>query len=207
MKNTFKKIHGFTIIELLVVISIISILMTLSLIGSEAVMRKSRDANRKTDLGKVKTTLMLYFTDKKYYPLPCKTIDPDLCLYAGETGGYSKMIQGLVDLKYTDGIPQDVKEKPNEGFAYRYRPSEDGLNFELSAKMENDNDGELTKDNIDSPGKDDFRYEVGTDKSIRTVDTTDGTYPNPSAGNGLSINGDWNYTFQAGKNCTGCLMQ
>ena len=65
MKNNSK---GFTIIELLVVISIIGLLSTISVVALNGARKKSRDAKRIADVGQMQTSLDLYFNDWSGYP-------------------------------------------------------------------------------------------------------------------------------------------
>ena len=59
---------GFTLIELLVVISIIGILTTLVVSNMNAARERARDAQRKSDLKNIKTSLMLYYNTCNAYP-------------------------------------------------------------------------------------------------------------------------------------------
>lgn len=65
--KTDKK-FAFTIIELLVVISIISILSLIVVYSFDRVRKNSRDAQRKADLSSIASALEFYKTDKKKYP-------------------------------------------------------------------------------------------------------------------------------------------
>lgn len=213
MKKMTKR-NGFTIIELLVVISIMSILMTLALIGGDTVRKKSRDARRKNDLAKAQGVLTLFYSDKKSYPLPCVGNLP--CFYKGDEGGYDLMMNGgklldntifagLIGSGYTSSKIQDenCETKDGTGFCFRYRPSADGLSFELSAKLENNNDKDKTGDNT-GDGADPDRYEIGTDKGIPTNDATDSTdaYCNKSG-----VIQSWTYDFQTSLSCGADLMK
>jgi prepilin-type N-terminal cleavage/methylation domain-containing protein len=63
--RTKRKGKGFTLIELLIVIAIIAILsivVVLTLNPAE-MLRRSRDSNRVSDLGIIKTSISLYFAD------------------------------------------------------------------------------------------------------------------------------------------------
>ena len=62
------KKKGFTIIELLVVISIIGLLSTISIVALNGARKKSRDAKRVGDMKQVQTALELYFNDNTRYP-------------------------------------------------------------------------------------------------------------------------------------------
>lgn len=65
----FKKIKsGFTLVELLVVISIIGILSTLILANFNAARERGRDAQRKSDLRNIQTALRLFYNDIGRYP-------------------------------------------------------------------------------------------------------------------------------------------
>ncbi|PJE62093.1 hypothetical protein COU87_01140 [Candidatus Roizmanbacteria bacterium CG10_big_fil_rev_8_21_14_0_10_39_12] len=62
----FRKIKnnlGFTLIELIIVIGIISALMMMSIGSYGSVMRNSRDAQRQNDLNKIRAALEQYYVD------------------------------------------------------------------------------------------------------------------------------------------------
>lgn len=59
---------GFTLIEMLVVVTIVSILLLLTLFFSRGQLSKARDARRKADLEKIKISFEHYFSDNGCYP-------------------------------------------------------------------------------------------------------------------------------------------
>lgn len=63
-----KKNWGFTIIELMVVMTIIAILATLGINSYTAALRKGRDAKRISDLNTLKQSLVMYRADEGEYP-------------------------------------------------------------------------------------------------------------------------------------------
>ncbi len=64
----FAKSPGFTLVELLVVISIISVLATLAFVNYRTAQRNSRDQKRIQELDGVKGSLELYFQNNQSYP-------------------------------------------------------------------------------------------------------------------------------------------
>lgn len=59
---------GFTLVELLVVISIIGILAAMLLTNFVGVRGRAGDAKKKNDLRQLKTALRLYYNDFQHYP-------------------------------------------------------------------------------------------------------------------------------------------
>jgi len=69
MTNDKSKIQsGFTLIEMLVVISIIGILATLVAANLNSARSRARDAERKSDIKNIQTALRLYYNDFGSYP-------------------------------------------------------------------------------------------------------------------------------------------
>ena len=66
MKNLIKK--GFTLVELLVVISIIGLLSTIAIVSLGSARAKSRDTKRIADMKQVSTALEQYYSDQGGYP-------------------------------------------------------------------------------------------------------------------------------------------
>ncbi|OGE75347.1 MAG: hypothetical protein A3C85_02345 [Candidatus Doudnabacteria bacterium RIFCSPHIGHO2_02_FULL_48_21] len=60
---------GFTIIELLVVISIIALLASVILVSLNSARAKARNAKRVSDLLQIQTALELYYDDNNRYPV------------------------------------------------------------------------------------------------------------------------------------------
>ncbi|MBI4215560.1 MAG: type II secretion system protein [Parcubacteria group bacterium] len=66
MASTSRK--GFTLVELLIVVSIIGLLSTLSFVALGSARVKARDAKRLSDVRNIQSALELYFSDNNAYP-------------------------------------------------------------------------------------------------------------------------------------------
>lgn len=66
MNNFFQK--AFSLIELLVVVSIIGVLISFSYVGFSQARKSARDGKRKADLEQIRSALEIYRNDLKTYP-------------------------------------------------------------------------------------------------------------------------------------------
>lgn len=146
---------GFTLVELLVVLAIISIIATLGLGGYISSQVRGRDAQRKSDLRQISEALELYFSDHNRYPYASGEMiancPHDLltgirypCVW-GEEDAFMEVsgtTQGNVYMKL---VPFD----PSPGQSYRYTVSPDGQKYRLYARLENEQDKSI---NPDLPG-------------------------------------------------------
>jgi len=69
-----KKSNGFTIIEILVVVTIIGLLTLTAVVTYSAFLKQSRDAKRKADLGQVAAALEMYRSNNDTYPTTLATL-------------------------------------------------------------------------------------------------------------------------------------
>ncbi len=104
-----KRTYGFTLVEMMIVLSIIGIL-TAIVIGSTNLSRgKARDARRIGDMKEIQLALALYYDVNKSYPASLDT---------------------LVSQKYLPSLPTD----PAGGTSYEYLAS--GSTYCIGVKLE-----------------------------------------------------------------------
>ncbi|MDD2483189.1 MAG: prepilin-type N-terminal cleavage/methylation domain-containing protein [Candidatus Shapirobacteria bacterium] len=121
---------GFTLVELLVVISIMGILTVISLSSFTTAQVKARDAQRKSDLDQVSKALMLYYSDTGTFPALASS---DLF---GQENGLSIGVDPNI-VYYMRKTPQDPKSPT---MVYEYKT--DGKSFNLFANLENTKDSQ-----------------------------------------------------------------
>ena len=140
----FKVKLGFTLIELIVVISIIGILTTIGTATYTTAQQKSRDARRKQDLGALKSALILYYRDYKEYPPVCSPLPCTDDEYMS-SGTSSDWIDGL--FTYMAGnMPKDPIQTSGDctsANTFCYKVMDDRQSFVLFARLENTKDPEL----------------------------------------------------------------
>ena len=135
---------GFTLIEILIVVAIISILSSIVLIGLGPTQRVGRDARRLADLRQVQTALGLYFNKCGYYPGVAQP-NPPPC------GGF-QAISGWTSFKAAiEGSNIIVEKLSNDPLAsagrnYFYGVSPDGSGYVIGAVLEDSNSQALMND-------------------------------------------------------------
>lgn len=116
-----KSESGFSLLEIIIAISIIALFTILPILAYTSYLKKTRDEKRKSDISKVAQALESYKAEKGTYP-------PDL--------------QSLVSGGFLPDIPTDplngqkVPWDPNQTFGYSFS-NPDGTTYSLSAFMEN----------------------------------------------------------------------
>lgn len=74
--KAIRQFEGFTLVELMIVITVIAILATIAVASYTRIQAGARDARRKGDLRALATALQLYFTEMASYPANLATLTP-----------------------------------------------------------------------------------------------------------------------------------
>jgi len=109
--SRFRGNDGFSLVELLVVISIIAVISAVTLPNFMGARERARDAQRVSDMNAIKNSLRMYYNDKQAYPTP-----------AG----------GMFDSGMTTYMPSIL----NLGYTYTYEQSNAGDGFNLCLRLE-----------------------------------------------------------------------
>lgn len=130
-------ISAFTLVELLVVISIISVLASIVVVSFRSSQTKGRDAERKNDLKQINNALELYYSDYGKYPDSL----------GGQIVGCNGSSCSWGSGSFTDGKTVYMKVLPKDpisGSNYYYKTvtinGATNQGFQLYARLENTQD-------------------------------------------------------------------
>lgn len=169
METQTKK--GFSLIEILVAVTIISLISTTAFISYEQFQKKSRDAKRKSDLLELKVALEMYKTNNGSYPLT-----PPDTWYSSESGDNvsdngGNYITGLIP-NYIAQLPRDPKggnssycTTPVWKRAYIYRS--DGKDYKLLSHCAPEASNWLTTDPFWDPAHQTWAWQVSSSPTSR----------------------------------------
>jgi prepilin-type N-terminal cleavage/methylation domain-containing protein len=141
---------GFTLVELLMVIAIISLLSSVIFSAVNEARAKARDATRISDLAQIRRALELYYDEWGKYPIPTNSTSfgtPPIRLNGSsqiisfkwtDTGSIGDLLSPYID------IPSDPIQKLNniwpwnsEGYAYTYFVDAiGGTQYDLIGRLE-----------------------------------------------------------------------
>ncbi|MFA6005038.1 MAG: type II secretion system protein GspG [Patescibacteria group bacterium] len=123
------KKQGFTLLELMTVMAILTVLAGIIFSNFTSALSKGRDSKRKQDLDNIGKALEVYYSENNVYP----TADP------AYTGGmnWSQVFQDTraVPKVYMQKLPQDPVDN-----GYNYVLQSDGTSYKLYSCLENNLD-------------------------------------------------------------------
>ncbi|MCX6716460.1 MAG: type II secretion system protein [Candidatus Taylorbacteria bacterium] len=178
---TFSKNRAFTLVELMVAISIIGILTAIALVAFGGARMKSRDTTRVSDLNQIRLAVEQYYMKCKQYPLKLDLTVSNGCSNGITLGTFMSTPpkDPLTGASYIYMVNDPVNTSLVPG-AIGYIPSD----YILMANLENVNDNSLT-DDIDLTKSQLINYytfvsnsyvKVSTAPTISCEDTHDVTY-------------------------------
>ena len=122
-----KKISGFTLVELLVVIAVIALMMSVILAVWSGLKAKSRDTKRAADVKAIQDALALYNTTVQRFP-----ISADVLVLPGADA----VSLELISSGSIPAVPTDPLRNPP--YQYSYQTDADGSTFIVTYYLETD---------------------------------------------------------------------
>jgi general secretion pathway protein G len=116
---------GFTLIEILIVVSIIGILSSTVLVAVPKIRERGNDARRVTDLRSVQQAVELYYQACNYYP---GTAQNGGCGDRTNIGTWPELTDAIVG----SGIEKNI---PNDPAGRDYLYGSDGFGYVLGARL------------------------------------------------------------------------
>lgn len=146
--------HGFTLMELMIVIGLIMILSVVGIGSFTASTVKSKDSQRKGNLNQISKALEVFYTDVGRYPLSetlTDTEDQKNTIHCYEKVGVvvtnticsGSRLYSVIDGVMTTYITVPTDPDPAQKYPY---VSIDGTSFSLYASLENLNDRDILHD-------------------------------------------------------------
>ena len=121
--------RGFTLAEVLVVVSIIGVLASLIAVNVTSSQARARDSRRQADLQNIAGALELYRATNRAYPLEATSTAID---------------SSVLTTALTANLPLDPHPNPSSWQEYSYVSDPGGSKFSLEARLEKVNDSEET---------------------------------------------------------------
>ena len=127
-----KKIPAFTLVELLVVMTIVAIISTLGSIYIFGHFADSRDAVRITDISNIEKTLNVYYSSEWNYPTPDLAVD----LMYNWSVAWTQGVFGSGVTKTMKVFGSEVPSDPNYNVWYAYSVANRESEFQIAGVLE-----------------------------------------------------------------------
>lgn len=129
---------GFSLIELLVVTTVIGVMMAIIVVSFQVVNQNARNTKRRSDLAELRGALESYRLEKGTYPETDVGIAGGLYDISADGSFLEVLSPNFKSRMYADPLPQQSSE-----YQYRYRKHDlPGCAFELGAFLEGDAPGQ-----------------------------------------------------------------
>ncbi|KKS92604.1 MAG: Type II secretion system protein G [Candidatus Collierbacteria bacterium GW2011_GWB1_44_6] len=157
-------LKGFTLMELLIVVSLIMILSVVGMGSFTLATIKSKDTQRKNNLNQIVKAIESFYTDVGRYPLSADGDDFLRCYIKDGTSVTNSICEdnklyAVIDQAMTTYIV--IPEDPDPSQKYVYI-SADGFSYEIYAALENMGDKDLLRDEAGHVITDPWGVECGT---------------------------------------------
>jgi general secretion pathway protein G len=115
------KQRGFTIVELLVVVTVIAILAAIVYSNFSSAQRQARDAKRTSDIVEIQKALRLYYADNGHFP--DVTANPGHFGWETSQDVTGTFLESLTAKYFKNGVPIDPTNTGNYRYMYYLYPA------------------------------------------------------------------------------------
>jgi len=130
--NSISRLNGFTLVELLVVVTVLSILSTIASVYFFNNFAEARDTARATDITLISENLELYNIEKSRYPAPDEAIDIEYNWWIAWTQGvFWKDVT-----RFIENFGQDVPSDPKYNNYYTYSTTNNAQEYQVAGVFE-----------------------------------------------------------------------
>lgn len=142
-----KRLHAFTLLELLLVIAVIAILSMFALSTGRESLKRGRDTQRKSDIKNVAAALEIFYSNYGVYPASDGFGNILACPYSSVTSSGTLCVWGISEFSdnqgtiYFNRLPVDPDASQN----YFYEPSLDQDSFAIYADLEVEYDADSAR--------------------------------------------------------------
>jgi len=120
--NQWATSKGFTIVEIIVAITVVAILATIVIVSYDGIQQRTRDSQRESDITQLKIAIEKYHAENSEYPDAC-----------GNTSGCSASNLSSYLSPYLDSVPVDPSGSSNQ-YQYVRNGNSYGLRVNFEAK-------------------------------------------------------------------------